>query len=140
MKFKLRRPTIDTPFHIDWGWFERNNLSAQSAIYNQICETHRHEVAPDATEPVDYIDPATGEVFPMDPMREMILSLCQWEDDYITGEMPVNQALFRLLLATNNRPITPSEMASHLKRVDANTLLRLLTSGSVSYGIVPHSS
>ncbi|MCB0076271.1 MAG: hypothetical protein KDD73_02535 [Anaerolineales bacterium] len=137
MKFNIRRPTIDTPFHIDWGWFERNRLSAESAVYNQVCESHRAEVEPAGTDEMDYIDSTTGEVFVTDARREVIMALCQFEDDYISAEMPLHQAVFRLLLASNNRPTSPAEMAAQLNRHDPQTLLRLLTSGSVSYGVIP---
>lgn len=137
MKFDIRRPTINTPFHIDWSWFERNNLSAESAVYNQICEAHRTNISPDSTDPVDYIDPTTGEVFVTDSRREVILSICQYEDGFISQEMPLHQAVFRLLLASNNRPTSPVEMAAQLQRHDPQMLLRLLSSGAVSYGVIP---
>lgn len=137
MKFKLRRPTSDTPFHVDWSWFERNNLDAQSVIRNQLTESCRHRLEGREVTEVDHIDPATGEVFRLDTLREAILAECQWEADYISEDLPLAQAILRLFLATNNQPLTPVELAHRLNRHDPDTILRVLTAKGVDNGIVP---
>ncbi len=138
MKFKQLRPTVRTPFHIDWSWFERNNFDAEAIVRNQLCDTCRRqfEAGLPVTE-VDYIDPETAEVIPMDNLREAILTHCRWEPDYIDGDTPLMQAILRLFLANNNHPLTPAEMGQRLTRRDADAILRVLTASGVQNGIVP---
>lgn len=138
MKFKLSRPTSDTPLHVDWSWFERNHLNAESIVRNQLCYTcHQRFGDGQEVEQVDYIDPTSGEVFRMDSLRECILTHCQWERDYINGETPLVQAVLRLFLSTNNQPMTVTEIAQRLGRHDGEAILRVLTASGVQNGIVP---
>lgn len=137
MKFKLMRPTLDMPFHIDWGWFERNNMNPASAIRNQLCDEYQARYAGQEPWEVDYIDPDSGEVLRMDNLREAILSHCRWEPDYITRDMPLAQAIFRLFLASNNTPMTANELARRLERHDPEMILRMLTATEVQNGVVP---
>jgi hypothetical protein len=137
LKLKLLRPTIETPFHVDWGWFESNHLSAESVIRRQLCEQHQREFEGHDVEELDYVDSESGEVFRMDNLREATLSHCQWERDYLTHDMPLMQAILRIFLANNNQPLTPVEIVGRLERHDPEAILRLLTASGVNYGIVP---
>ncbi len=94
MKFKLRRPTNETLFHVDWSWFERNNLDPQSVIRNQLTESCRQRYEGREVAEVDHIDPVTGEVFRLDNLREAILAECQWEDDYLSRDLPLGTGHF----------------------------------------------
>jgi hypothetical protein len=138
MKFKLLRPTLDTPFHIDWGWFERNQLNAESFVRGQLCYScHQKFENGLEVEEVDHIDPETGEVFRMDNLRESILAHCQLQPDYLAPDVPVAQAILRIFLANNNHPLSALELSQRLRRSDAESLLRLLTASGVKNGIVP---
>ena len=141
MRFKLLRPTVNTTFHVDWSWFERNNLNAQSFIRNQLSNEAQQlfENGLKVRE-VDYIDPESGEVFRMDNMREMILARCQWEPNYITSDMPLVQSVFRLFLANNNKPMTIIQLAQGLGRHNPQAILRVRTGSGVQNGIVPAHS
>ena len=138
MNFKAMRPTGDTPFQINWSWFERNNINAQSLVRNQLNYKWRQRFDNGLEiKEVDYINSETGEVFKMDNMREAILAECQWEPDYITRDMPLLQSILRLFLANNNQPMTVVEMARRLERHDSNAILNLLTASKIQNGITP---
>ena len=138
MNFKAMRPTVDTPFEINWSWFERNNINAQSLVRNQLNYKWRQRFDNGLEiKEVDYINSETGEVFKMDNMREAILAECQWEPDYITRDMPLLQSILRLFLANNNQPMTVVEMARRLERHDSNAILNLLTASKIQNGIIP---
>ncbi len=138
LKLKVARPTIETSFHLDWAWFERNHINVENVIRNQLTpRVARRFPEEQAVEILDYIDPETGEVFRMDALREAIMSECQWEPDYITGEIPLVQAVLRIFLANNNKSLTTNDLAQRLGRADPETILRVLTSGGVQMGIVP---
>lgn len=132
------RPTVETPFHIDWDWFERNDVNEEQVMRDQLTPDVRQEFEEGKViEEVDWIDPDTGEVFRVDSLREAILSDCQWKPGYITQSTPLITAVFRALLANNNRPMTPVELTQRLGRSTPQTILNILTRGGIKYGIVP---
>lgn len=135
----LIRPTVETPFHIDWDWFDRNDVNERQVLRDQLTPEVRQEFEKSDTtiEEVDWIDPDTGEVFRVDSLREAILSDCQWKPSYITQSTPLITAIFRALLANNNRSMTPVEMTQRLGRSTPQTILNILTRGGIKYGIVP---
>jgi hypothetical protein len=135
---RIARPTPDTRFHVDWSWFERNNLNTEKVIRDQLT----HKVAArfpfgEEVPLVDYVNPETGEVVRIDALREAIMSECQFEPHYLTGDIPLIQAVLRVFLANNNQPLTVHEIAQRLERHDPDPILRVLTSGGVQMGIVP---
>nr|WP_290667045.1 hypothetical protein [Ardenticatena sp.] len=138
MRLALLRSTVDTLFQIDFSWFEKRNISLDVLLHEQLCDQCAREFGdtiPDET--LDYVDPNTGEVFQVDPVREAILSHCQWRPDYISNDTPLAVAIFRALLANNNRPMTPKELYQRIRRGSPETILHLLTRGGVKYGIQP---
>lgn len=132
------RPTIETPFHIEWDWFEYTDIDWQAVLREQLTEEARQafeEGKP--VEEVDWIDPDSGEVFRVDSLREAILSDCQWKPGYLTDATPLVTAVFRMLLANNNRPMTPIELAQRLGRSTPEKILTVLVRGDIRYGIRP---
>ncbi len=135
---RIARPTPETRFHVDWSWFERNNINAEKVVRDQLTPKVAGRFSPDdAVEMVDYIDPQTGEVTQIDALREAIMSECQWEPLYLTGDIPLVQAVLRVFLANNNQPLNVVELAQRLERFDSDSILRVLTTGGVQMGIVP---
>ena len=51
--------------------------------------------------------------------------------------MPLTMSLLRALLANGNAPLTPAEMQRRVRKSDARTILRILSSSTIHYGIVP---
>ena len=39
----LIRPTVETPFHIDWDWFERNDVNEEQVMRDQLTPDVRQE-------------------------------------------------------------------------------------------------
>lgn len=132
------KPTVDTPFHIEWDWFRRNGVDADLLVREQLCAECRQafdEGKP--VEEVDWVHPDTGEVFRVDAVREAILSHCQWKPDYISPATPLVTAVFRTLLANNNQPLSPRELAQRLSRWEPETILIVLSRGDVKWGLMP---
>lgn len=137
MKLQLRRPTLETRFHIDWDWFERHGIDPESIIRSQLSDDLRASLANQPVEIVDHVDPESGEVIQIDSLRETIMADCQWRPDYLNTDLPLSQALLRIFLANNNQPLTAVAIAQRLGRHDPEAILRLLTSSGVQSGVVP---
>ncbi len=117
------RPTLDSQFHIDLKWWERSEHDLRVAM-QQICEEF-DEAMPtldDPDEQVDWIDPVSAEVHTISRYAYAFLTHCATKPDYITERTSLVEAVFRTLLATGNRPMTPHELAERIGRTPANIL------------------
>lgn len=138
MRFRLARPTVNSYFHVDWDWFRRNKLGIKSLVHNQLCPQCLREFSEGVeVQDVDYIDPETGEVFKINNLWEAILAHCQWQPNYLDNNMPLNQRILRVFLASNNEPMTVKALARELGLYDPNFLLRVLMASGVQNGVVP---
>ncbi|HEC23236.1 MAG TPA: hypothetical protein ENI95_10000 [Chloroflexi bacterium] len=133
----LLKPTLETRFHIDYEWWERSGHDLRLEI-QRLCEELSEEPLEDteADVIVDWIDPETGQVKRVDRLTYLLLSLCSQRADYITERTPLIEAVFRALLATNNRPMTAVELAERIGR-PADVILRALAGRRVYKGIRP---
>jgi hypothetical protein len=136
-RFRLVKPTLQTPFHIDFEWWKQNDRSWQvylkSYLSEEIQETLR--VAGDE-QLIDIIDPETGEVHQVEALQHLLILHYADRDDFITGTTTVTEAIFRLLLSNGNAPLTPIELGERLGR-EPGTVLRMLSGPRTYKGIRP---
>ncbi len=133
----LIRPTVDTPFHIDFSWWQKHDRDWRIYLHNLLCEEHRAMFSELATgEAFDWVDPETAEVRRVDGLLHVLMTHCAQEPGFLDTRGSVVDSIFRLLLAHGNAPMTPREMAVWLNR-PATTLLRLLSGRRVYRGIRP---
>ena len=141
-KFKpepLVKPTLDTPFHIDFGWWEREHRDLRVYLRSYLCPEHRavfegHE----DTQQIDWIDEDTAEVTQVDGLQHTLRVHCSLQPGYITPTTSLVDAVFRVFLANSNKPLTPVELGARIKR-DPSVILKALSSGRVYKGIRPHT-
>ena len=88
------------------------------------------------TELVDWIDPETAEVEPVDGLWHTLRTHCSRQADYITEATPLVDAVFRVLLANGNVPQTPAELSARINQ-PADKILRVLAHGAIYHGIRP---
>lgn len=88
-----------------------------------------------ADRQIDYIDPRTGRISRVDPLR-FALKVAAENPAFINREISVIDCVLRVLLMNDNRPITPRELAA-LTGYDGQQILRLLSGARVYYGIRP---
>lgn len=105
-----------------------------------LCESHRADLAGalPASEIIDWIDPETGQVRRVDSINYALLTHCSLQPDYITERTSLVDAVFRALLATANRPMTPVELAERTRR-SADTILRTLSGEKIYRGLRPYT-
>lgn len=132
------RPTVDTKFHIDYGWWEESGKNFRIYLRDQLCEECRERFANyQNTEDVDWIDPDTGEVRRTDALRECLRTRCANDPNYINERLPLASACFRVFLANNNTPLSPNELHQLLPWKSPESILHTLTGGQVYFGIRP---
>lgn len=133
----LVRPTLDTKFHIDFGWWEKADRDWEVYLRSHLCPQHQAAYADMETSAlVDYVDPATAEVTRVPGIQNIVITHCSKQPGYITPQTSLVHAVFRVFLANGNSPLSSQELAKRLGR-PAPTILRTLSSPRVYKGIRP---
>jgi len=134
----LFKVDVNTKLHIDMEWWKRQNKDFRLYLYNELCPECKEKYQ-DFTkaEAIDWIDPETAEVKQVDGLWHTLLSCCSLKPDYLSPDVPVTNAVFRVFLANGNTPLSAAELAERLNYPDPERLLRILTKGRVYNGIRP---
>ncbi|HET91147.1 MAG TPA: hypothetical protein ENN99_10475 [Chloroflexi bacterium] len=133
----LVKPTIDTPFHIDYDWWERKGLQISVELRAHLCQEHQGVFKDHFdTEKIDWVDGRTGEVTQVDGLQHILQIHCSKQPNYINEHLSLVDAAFRMLLANGNTPLTCKELSSILGQ-PANKILHTLSGRTVYKGIRP---
>lgn len=131
----LKRPTAETRFFIDYDWWERSNLDLKTYLYSRLDIGEDLQLEGDDAK-VDLIDPATGEVRQVDGFQYVLQTyFSQLPDDFAAQTSTVD-AVFYVLLANGNQPMTAQAIAERLQK-PVETVLRTLAGPTVYQGIRP---
>jgi hypothetical protein len=134
---RLRRPTVDTRFVIDLGWWDRMGRDFYLYLRRSLCPDCRTEVGDQAqVKQLDFVDPETAEVRRVNALWGRLITCCSQRPDFITPSTPLTEAIFRTLLASGNTPLSPTEMHERIGKSNPETILRMLTTGQTTYGII----
>ena len=137
-KFSLVKPTLQTPFHIDFEWWKQNDRNWHVELRDLLCPEHQAAFASlPEDQLIDWIDPQTAEVIRMDGLQNVLIDHCARQEGFVTEHTALVDATFRLLLAGGNTPITAEELGQRLNR-PADTILRTLAGPRVYKGIRPY--
>lgn len=139
-RFSLVKPSVDTPFHIDFDWWKKNERDWHVYLRSLLCAEHQETFGEmDEGQTIDWIDPVTAEVKPVDGIQNALMTHCVRQPEFLTSQTALVEAVFRLFLTNGNHPMTSSELGARLKR-PPETILRTLASARVYKGIRPSSS
>ncbi len=131
------RPTVDTPFHINRQWWERTGRDLRVELWHHLCPDHQAAFTNRLdVEVIDWVDPNTAEVIPMDGLEHLIREHCSREKGYLRPDLPLVDAIFRVFLANGNTPLSPRQLAGLIGR-SADTILRTLAGREVYKGLQP---
>jgi hypothetical protein len=131
----LTRPTLDTRFHIDYEWWEESNLDLKTYVYSRL-DIGDEPVMDTSQEKVDLVDPDTGEVRRVDGFQYALQTyFSQLPDDFLTQTSLVD-AVFYILLANANKPMSARELAERMAR-DPDVVLKTLSGPRIYQGIRP---
>ncbi len=133
----LVKPTLDTPFHIDYRWWERKGLSLDVELRIHLCQEHRAVFREHFdTEKIDWVDERTGEVTRVDGLQHVLQVHCSKQPGYINERLSLVDAVLRVFLANGNVPLACKELGSIIGR-PPERILGTLAGRRVYKGIRP---
>jgi hypothetical protein len=137
---KLVRPDINTKFRVDYDWWKDRGRDIRLLIRDQLCSecSTKFQDYSD-TQEIDWVDPSTGEVTVVDGLRYCLRECCSRKEDYVTRNTPLATAVFRVLIADGDTPMSVTEIHERIGKSDPKTLLRVLQGHEMRthYGIRP---
>lgn len=131
----LKKATADTRFYIDYDWWDKSDLDLKTYLLTRldIGEDINLELE---TDEVDLIDAETGEVTRVDGFQYVVQAyFSQLPDDFVTRTSLVD-AVFCVLLANANKPMTAAEIAQRVKR-SSSTILKTMGGPKIYQGVRP---
>ena len=133
----LLKPTIKTPFHIDFEWWKQNERDWHVFLRSFLCAEHQEIFAEtEEGDSLDWIDPQTAEVKPVDGIQHALISHCAQLPDFVSQRTALVEAIFRLFLANGNIPMTAEDLSEKLGK-PADTILRTIAGPRVYRGFRP---
>jgi len=133
----LLRPTVDTPFHIDFDWWQANDRDWRVYLNALLCSEHQVMFVDwQEGQTVDWIDPQTAEVKQVDGIQHVLMSHCALQPEFLNERTALVEAVFRLFLINGNQPMSSAELAGRLNR-PPDTILRTLTGARIYRGLRP---
>ncbi len=138
-KFSLIKPTLDTPFHIDFDWWKNHDHNWRVYLFGFLCEQHQQafENQEDLAW-IDWIDPVTAEVTQVDGLQNILMTHCARQPGFLDENTTLVNAVFRVLLATGNKPASPRELGKLIGK-NPEMILRTLSGMRVYQGIRPYT-
>jgi hypothetical protein len=136
-KFSLVKPTLQTPFHIDFDWWRANDTNWHVALNSLLCPEHQQAFAdlPEG-QMIDWVDPETAEVRQLDGLQNTLISHCAKQPGFLDEHTALVDAIFRLLLVNGNTPMSAEELGDKVKK-PAEVILRTIAGLRVYKGLRP---
>lgn len=136
-RFSLLKPTIETPFHIDFDWWKQNENDWHVFLRSMLCPEHQEAFANmEEGQMIDWVNPETAEVKPVNGIQHALMTHCALQPDFLNERTALVEAVFRLFLANGNVPMSAQELSARLNR-PAETILRTLAGPRVYHGLRP---
>lgn len=139
-RLSIVKPTVTTPFHIDFAWWKKNERDWHVYLRTLLCTDHQESFADvEEGQTIDWVDPSTAEVKPVDGIQNALMTHCARQPDFLTQQTALVEAVFRLFLTNGNVPMSSQDMGARLNR-PPETILRTLAGPRVYKGIRPYIS
>ncbi len=133
----LLKPNAKTPFHIDFEWWQQNEGDWHIFLRSFLCPEHQEAFANvEEGELIDWIDPQTAEVKPVDGVQHALITHCAQLPDFVNQRTAVVEAIFRIFLANGNVPLSAEDLSAKLGK-PADTILRTIAGPRVYRGLRP---
>jgi hypothetical protein len=136
-KSLLVKPTLETRFHIDFDWWEREGRELRVDVPKHLQPEYQEAFNSYAGgEVIDAVDPETGEVKQVDQLQYLLKAHCKPLAEFLTEHTSLVDAVFHVFLANANEPMTVTDIAKKINR-PAQTILRTLSGRTVYKGLRP---
>lgn len=132
----LVKPTLDTTYHIDYSWWERNDDDLRVYQLSHLSQEQRDRMSGDGEDRVvDFIDPETGEVSQLNEL-DLALQLAARDPNFINPHISVVDSIFRVFIANGNMPLSSNQLGDLIGR-SPMTILKTISGVRVYKGIRP---
>ncbi|KAF0112573.1 MAG: hypothetical protein C0417_00195 [Chlorobiaceae bacterium] len=136
--FSVIRPTIDTPYHIDFDWWKEHDNNWRVFLFSCLCPEHQSTFQDHSIETkIDWVDPYTAEIREVDGLQTTLINHCVKEPGFLTANTAMVDAIFRVFLSNGNHPMSPLELSDKIGK-SADTILRTISGLQVYKGIRPN--
>lgn len=131
----LRRVTPDTRFYIDYSWWEESHLDLKTYLLTRLSLGGEagQEIAADQ---VDLVDSKTGEVRQVDSFQYLVSSYFNRHGNDLATQSSLVDAVFSVLLANGNEPLTAAEIAERVQR-QPDLIAKTFGGPQIYHGIRP---
>ncbi len=135
--FSLVKPTKSTPFHIDFEWWKDHDNNWRVFLFSCLCPEHQASFSNQSENAmIDWIDPETAEIRQVDGLQSTLMDHCAKQENFVTENTAMVDAIFRIFLANGNTPLNAEELSDKIGK-PAETILRTLSGLTVYRGIRP---
>jgi len=136
----LLKPSTKTPFHIDFEWWEKSERDWHVFLRSLVSQEHQDAFANvEEGEMIDWIDPQTAEVKPVDGVQHALMSHCALLPGFTSERTAVVEAIFRTFIVNGNVPMSAEELGKRLGR-PADTILKTIAGPRVYRGLRPYQT
>lgn len=137
-KYSIIKPTIDTPFHIDFEWWKSNDNNWRVFLLDYLCQEHQ-KVFENSDDDIliDWVDPETAEIHKVDGLQNILMSHCARQPGFVTINTAIVDAVFRIFLSNGNTPLSPAQL-SLLVEQPAQKILQTFGGFQIYKGIRPY--
>ncbi len=136
-RFSLVKPTIDTPYHIDFDWWSKSEHNWRVYLRNYLSPEHQKVLEQSTQETFDVVDPETAQVSQADALQYLLMVHYARQDTFLNESSSLVETIFRLFLSNGNKPLSPRKMGERLHR-SPEIILRTLSGGRVYRGLRPY--
>ncbi|HEY1410426.1 MAG TPA: hypothetical protein VF434_15905 [Promineifilum sp.] len=131
----LRRVTPDTRFYIDYSWWDDSQLDLQAYLLARL--PLGDEITTELpAERIDLVDSKTGEVRQVDAFQYLVRSYFNRHGNDIATQGSVVDAVFSVLLANGNEPMTAAELAEQVHK-SPEVVIKTFGGAQIYHGIRP---
>ena len=139
-KLSLIKPTVNTPFKIDFDWWQQNDSNWRVFLLDFLCENHKAAFADqNGNQLIDAIDPETAEVTQVDGLLYELINHCAQQEGFLKQNLPLVAQIFRIFLSNGNQPLDANQLSEKTGK-PARTILVTIGGHRVYKGIRPFLS
>jgi hypothetical protein len=136
-RHSLVKPSVQTPYHIDFDWWRQNDRDWRVYLRSYLSPEDRVTYASLAEDIlIDLIDSETGEVSQVDALQHVLIARYANRSDFISRNTSVTEAIFRLFLANGNLPLSVSDISEKIGK-PPQTVLQMLSGTTIYKGLRP---